>query len=113
MTKSSQDGSKAKVSLEEVQNTSDRGTAEDLGKEMADYDELPPTGTQERIIAEKKLVRKLDSRVLPTIFVIYIMNYIDVSAISPGTREWRSYRPNIAEWYYNSTIKRNAAGLGN
>lgn len=29
--------------------------------------------------AEKALLRKLDYRVLPTIVVIYIMNYIDVS----------------------------------
>ena len=29
--------------------------------------------------AEKKLVRKLDGRLLPTIIVIFIMNYIDVS----------------------------------
>ena len=30
--------------------------------------------------AERKLVRKLDSRLLPTIVVIFIMNYIDVCA---------------------------------
>jgi hypothetical protein len=29
--------------------------------------------------AEKKLVRKLDCRLMPTIIVIYLMNYIDVS----------------------------------
>lgn len=32
----------------------------------------------QRQSAEKKLVRKLDRRVLPTIVAIYIMNYIDV-----------------------------------
>ena len=31
-----------------------------------------------RIIAERKLVRKLDSRLLPMIVLIFIMNYIDV-----------------------------------
>ncbi|KAK1216926.1 hypothetical protein PQX77_020438 [Marasmius sp. AFHP31] len=41
-------------------------------------DALPEPGTPERIAAERKLVRKLDMRVLPTIIVIYIMNYIDV-----------------------------------
>ena len=30
--------------------------------------------------AERKLVRKLDNRLLPTIVVIFIMNYIDVCA---------------------------------
>ena len=33
---------------------------------------------ENRKTAERKLVRKLDSRLLPTIVLIYIMNYIDV-----------------------------------
>jgi proteasome assembly chaperone (PAC2) family protein len=44
----------------------------------AALDALPEVGSPERLLAEKKLVRKLDSRLLPTIFLIYIMNYIDV-----------------------------------
>ena len=32
-----------------------------------------------RAAAEKRLVKKLDHRLLPTIVVIYIMNFIDVS----------------------------------
>jgi hypothetical protein len=32
-----------------------------------------------RAAAERRLVRKLDTRLLPTIVVIFIMNYIDVS----------------------------------
>ena len=32
-----------------------------------------------RVDAERHLVRKLDMRLLPTIILIYIMNYIDVS----------------------------------
>ncbi len=39
---------------------------------------LPTKGTPERLLAERKLVRKLDSRVLPTILLIFIMNFIDV-----------------------------------
>ena len=31
-----------------------------------------------RASAERRLVKKLDHRLLPTIVVIYIMNYIDV-----------------------------------
>ncbi|KAG6823799.1 hypothetical protein H0H93_003071, partial [Arthromyces matolae] len=38
---------------------------------------IPELGTPQRLLAERKLVRKLDSRLLPTIVVIYIMNYID------------------------------------
>jgi hypothetical protein len=43
-------------------------------------DAIPEIGTPERILAERKLVRKLDMRLLPTIILIYIMNYIDVSS---------------------------------
>jgi hypothetical protein len=39
---------------------------------------LPKLGSQERLLAERKLVRKLDTRVLPVVMFIYIMNYIDV-----------------------------------
>jgi len=42
------------------------------------YEKLPEPGSRERLLAERKLVRKLDMRLLPTIFLIYIMNYIDV-----------------------------------
>ncbi|KAL0062318.1 hypothetical protein AAF712_010802, partial [Marasmius tenuissimus] len=45
-------------------------------------DSLPEPGTPERIAAERKLVRKLDRRVLPTIIVIYIMNYIDRQGVT-------------------------------
>ena len=39
---------------------------------------LPDPGSRERLLAERKLVRKLDMRLLPTILIIYIVNYIDV-----------------------------------
>ena len=35
-------------------------------------------GDDTRASAERRLVKKLDHRLLPTIVVIYIMNYIDV-----------------------------------
>jgi hypothetical protein len=41
---------------------------------------IPELGSAEREHLERKLVRKLDTRVLPTIILIYIMNYIDVCA---------------------------------
>ncbi|KAJ7160184.1 MFS general substrate transporter [Mycena filopes] len=43
---------------------------------------LPEIGTPERILAEKQLVRRLDFRLLPTIILIYIMNYIDRNGIT-------------------------------
>lgn len=40
---------------------------------------LPAPGSQGRLLAERRLVRQLDVRLIPTIFLIFIMNYIDVS----------------------------------
>jgi hypothetical protein len=45
-------------------------------------EKLPPSGSAERALAERKLVRKLDMRLLPTIFLIFIMNYIDRNGIT-------------------------------
>jgi hypothetical protein len=44
--------------------------------------QIPEPGTPERILAEKRLVRKLDLSLLPAISLIYVMNYIDVSSAS-------------------------------
>ena len=49
------------------------------GSPVGDLESIPEQGTAERAIAERKLVRKLDMRMLPIIVLIYIMNYIDVS----------------------------------
>lgn len=48
---------------------------------------LPKSGTIQRSLEEQDLVRKLDRRVLPTIFVVFVMNFMDVgfspSAVNP------------------------------
>jgi hypothetical protein len=77
------DDDKEKIVIEEIQQNSDKGTIEIVEHEGSALADIPALGTQERALAEKKLVRKLDSRLLPTIFVIYIMNYIDVSFFPP------------------------------
>lgn len=46
-----------------------------------DSEGLPAPGSQGRLLAERRLVRKLDVRLIPTIFLIFIMNYIDVSLV--------------------------------
>ena len=43
-----------------------------------DPEKLPENGSQERAMAEHRLVRKLDTRLLPTMILIYILNLIDV-----------------------------------
>lgn len=45
-----------------------------------DYELLLPS---RRPIAEKELVKTLDLRLLPTIVLIFILNYIDVSHCCP------------------------------
>ncbi|KAK7048470.1 MFS general substrate transporter [Favolaschia claudopus] len=63
---------KTDVSVEHEENTV---SEVDLGR-------LAEVGSPERLAAERKLVRKLDMRLLPTIFVIFIMNYIDRNGIT-------------------------------
>src|SRR5258708_40034642 len=46
-----------------------------------DLEKLPESGSRERVAAEQRLVRKLDTRLLPTIFLIYILNNIDVCSL--------------------------------
>lgn len=36
---------------------------------------------EQRAAEERRLVRKLDMRLMPTIILIFIMNYIDVSVV--------------------------------
>jgi hypothetical protein len=47
-----------------------------------DLEKLPENGSHERAAAEHRLVRKLDIRLLPTIFLIFILNHIDVYSLS-------------------------------
>ncbi|KAF4590266.1 hypothetical protein EYR40_009343 [Pleurotus pulmonarius] len=55
---------------------------ESSSSSSADGDALPESGSPERLLAEKRLVRKLDTRLLPTIFIIFIMNYIDRNGVT-------------------------------
>ncbi|KAF7365095.1 MFS general substrate transporter [Mycena venus] len=55
---------------------------ENAGLSPTKFDALPEIGSPERLVAERKLVRKLDMRLLPTIFLIFIMNYIDRNGIT-------------------------------
>ena len=53
---------------------------EDVG--IAGDGHILHSDSEMRQTAERKLVRKLDFRLLPTIVLIFIMNYIDVSEFS-------------------------------
>ena len=65
---------KEKVSIEQ------RSPAESLDAHDDDSELLAP---EVRQVAERHLVRVLDSRLMPTIIVIFLMNYIDVSLCKP------------------------------
>ena len=47
-------------------------------KETGSHDDGILLEANKRASAERRLVKKLDHRLLPTVVVIYIMNYIDV-----------------------------------
>jgi hypothetical protein len=54
-------------SIQEIENTSGDDNHSIEGRLLLDH---------ERVVAERKLVRKLDTRLLPCIVVIFIMNYV-------------------------------------
>ena len=64
---------KKQVSIDSIE----RKVSSVLPEDVRDGELLGPL----RGSAEKILVRKLDMRLLPTIVVIFIMNYIDVSLV--------------------------------
>lgn len=61
---------KVAVSVEQVENISNSEVT------AVDSDLLLPS---RRVLAERRLVRVLDLRLLPTIILIFVLNYIDVS----------------------------------
>ncbi|KAG5652132.1 hypothetical protein H0H81_006208 [Sphagnurus paluster] len=66
--------------------------------------DLPVYGTLERAQAERRLVRKLDYRVLPTIVVIYIMNYIDRNGITTARLKGLQEDLHITDLQYATVI---------
>ena len=71
--------SKEKYDSEKIENV-DTGSQEVIDIHDEDGELLLP---ERREQAERKLVRKLDFRLLPTIILIFILNYIDVRISSP------------------------------
>ncbi|TFK34765.1 major facilitator superfamily domain-containing protein [Crucibulum laeve] len=67
-------------------------------------DALPIPGSKEREIAERKLVRKLDLRVLPTIVLIFIMNYIDRNGVTTARLKGMQQDLHISDIQYATVI---------
>ncbi|TFY75869.1 hypothetical protein EWM64_g8143 [Hericium alpestre] len=56
---------------------------------------------EQRAQAEKKFVRKLDMRLLPTIIVIFIMNYIDRTAVTAARLKGLEEDLHLTDLQYN------------
>ncbi|GBE81286.1 MFS general substrate transporter [Sparassis latifolia] len=57
-----------------------------------------------RVAAERKLVRTLDSRLMPTIIVIFIMNYIDRVAITSAKLQGLTQDLHLTSIQYSTVI---------
>ena len=53
----------------------------ETGSNSYDLHDAVLLANEQRASAERRLVKKLDRRLLPTVIVIYIMNYIDVGRL--------------------------------
>ncbi|KAF8160635.1 major facilitator superfamily domain-containing protein [Crassisporium funariophilum] len=69
-----------------------------------DDEGLPVPGSHERTVAERKLVRKLDMRLLPTIFLIFIMNYIDRNGVTTARLKGMQQDLHINDLQYATVI---------
>ncbi|KAL4263459.1 MFS transporter superfamily protein [Pleurotus pulmonarius] len=77
---------------------------ESSSSSSADGDALPESGSPERLLAEKRLVRKLDTRLLPTIFIIFIMNYIDRNGVTTARLQGMQQDLRISDVQYATVI---------
>ncbi|KAF8228527.1 MFS general substrate transporter [Tricholoma matsutake] len=65
---------------------------------------LPDPGSQERLLAERKLVRKLDTRLLPTVVIISLMNYIDRNGITTARLQGMEQDLRLTDVQYATVI---------
>ncbi|KAJ6614797.1 MFS general substrate transporter [Mycena sp. CBHHK59/15] len=68
------------------------------------FDPLPEIGSPERLLAERRLVRRLDTRLLPTIFFIYVMNYIDRNGITTARLKGLEQDLRLSDLQYSVTL---------
>ncbi|KAL5512608.1 hypothetical protein ACEPAG_3261 [Sanghuangporus baumii] len=59
---------------------------------------------QNRSVAERRLLRKLDMRFMPTIVLIYIMNYIDRTAITAARLKGLERDLGLSDTQYDTAI---------
>lgn len=70
---------KGETEHHEIDETSVAAELTDSQKEIAIVAAL---SDEEYTLAEKKLVRKIDMRLLPTLFILLVLNYLDRNALA-------------------------------
>ncbi|KIY51512.1 MFS general substrate transporter [Fistulina hepatica ATCC 64428] len=65
---------------------------------------VPERGSTEREVAERRLVRILDWRLMPAIFVIFIMNYIDRNGITTARLQGMEEDLGLSDIQYDTVI---------
>ncbi|PPQ88464.1 hypothetical protein CVT25_011590 [Psilocybe cyanescens] len=84
---------------------------EDRKDSLPDSDDGFLLAVDRRPSAERVLLRKLDTRLLPTIVVIYIMNYIDRTAVTSARLQGLEHDLHLSvQHYFSGSIRRVLSG---
>ncbi|KAI5119172.1 hypothetical protein M0805_008655 [Coniferiporia weirii] len=59
---------------------------------------------EKRVVEERRLLRKLDSRLLPIIILIFIMNYIDRTAVTSARLQGLEQDLNLTDLQYDTVV---------
>lgn len=78
------------------EKSQDEATSTDYSAQIMD--------AQKRAVAERQLVRKLDMRLLPAIFLIYIVNYIDRNAITTARLKGLEQDLHLTDLQYETVV---------
>ncbi|KAF8187736.1 MFS general substrate transporter [Pholiota molesta] len=70
----------------------------------ASLEKLPEFGSREWTLAEKQLVRKLDVRILPTLSLVFIMNYIDRNGVATARLKGLQQDLHINDFQYATIL---------
>ncbi|KAF9527383.1 MFS transporter [Crepidotus variabilis] len=98
-----------KEKIEERQSLDVAPSSASLGPaDNPDYSDwkfrLPEPGSLERTLGEKKLVRKLDMRLMPVIILIYFMNYIDRNNVAAARLKGLQEDLKLDDTQYDTVI---------
>jgi len=72
--------------------------------EKIEDDDMQLLATNVRPSAERKLVRKLDLRLMPTVFIIFLLNYIDRVAITSARLQGLEQDLGLSDVQYDTVV---------